>query len=113
MLVVTPHGDECSEEEGEHMRCTKRWNDFEVDGPRCRNTAVSGASSHYLYHNLLNPGQGDLQWCATCHTDNPNTAAEDCATYKVRQETDLQSFSFNLYPAWNCGRWRLWSLAES
>ena len=48
LLVVTPHGDECSEEEeGEHMRCTRRWNDFEVDGPRCRNTAVSEASSHF------------------------------------------------------------------
>ena len=38
-VVVTPHGDDCSEEEA--GKCTRRWNDFEVDGPRCRNTEVS------------------------------------------------------------------------
>ena len=39
IVVVTPHGDECSEEEA--RKCTRRWNDFEVDGPRCRNSEVS------------------------------------------------------------------------
>ena len=43
ILVVTPHGDECSDNprKGEEdMKCTRRWNDFEVDGPRCRSTTV-------------------------------------------------------------------------
>jgi len=61
--MVTPHGDECSEEEA--GKCTRRWNDFEVDGPRCRNT------------------EGNLQWCSTCHSDHPDTSAEDCSTYKL------------------------------
>ena len=39
IVVVTPHGDECSGEDT--MKCTRRWNDFEVDGPRCNSTAVS------------------------------------------------------------------------
>lgn len=54
LLVVTPHGDECSEEEGEEdMGCTKRWNDFEVDGPRCRNTAVSALEPSLLFVSLI------------------------------------------------------------
>ena len=46
IVVVTPHGDECSGEDT--MKCTRRWNDFEVDGPRCNSTAVSEEISLFV-----------------------------------------------------------------
>ena len=53
----------------------------------------------FLMMNIPPCGQGTLQWCASCHTDHPDTAAEDCSTYKVRQmeTTGASLYTFFIY----------------
>ena len=41
------------------MKCTRRWNDFEVDGPRCRSTTVR--RSLFLFDNFLNDEHSSLR----------------------------------------------------
>ena len=42
------------------MKCTRRWNDFEVDGPRCRSNTVRSLFVTIFFMMDISPWSGHL-----------------------------------------------------